>query len=178
MGVSLALGLGTVMGCGYHFRPTGSPRGVEIRSLAVPLVESPSSSLGFEGDVTRIIRGTFLSHATIPIVPEGQASTLLIARVKEIRTKPQSYALSTQAVQGQSVSYETTATRWLEIRMEVELIDQQTGKRLWRESGMIERASYAVDADPLKNRYNERKAVEVAAMSLARRIFAQTMERF
>ena len=65
-------------GCGYHFRPTGNPVGLQIESLAIPLMESTSSSLGFEGDFTRFIREEFASHAKFPLVSREEASTVLI----------------------------------------------------------------------------------------------------
>ena len=43
---------------------------------------------------------------------------------------------------------------------------------------MEEKASFTVDSDPLKTRYNQRRATKKIAQLLAERIYLRTMERF
>jgi hypothetical protein len=167
-----------VEGCGYHFRPTGKPVGLQIESLAIPLMESTSSSLGFEGDFTHIIREEFASHAKIPLVSREKASTVLIGKIYDIKTDPYTYNLTETDVRGKKTHYSTTNARWLKIKLDVKLLDRNTGKVIWHDKEMEEKASFAVGTDPLTNRYNEKRAVQEIARILAQRIYLQTMERF
>jgi len=165
-------------GCGYHFRPTGKPVGLEIESLAIPLMESPSSSLGFEGDFTRIIREEFASHAKFPLISREKASTVLIGKVYDIKTYPYTYNLTQTNVLGKKTNYSTTSARWLKIKLDVKLVDRKTGKVIWHDKKMEEQTTFAVGTDPLANRYNEKRAVQEIARTLAERIYLKTMERF
>jgi hypothetical protein len=140
---------------------------------------STSSSLGFEGDLTRIIREEFINHSKVPIVSSDKAATVLIGRVYEIKTEPLSYSLNQHTVQGQTATYEVTNTRWLKIRLDARLIDRTTGKIIWEDRAMEEKATFSVtEDDPLANRYNQRMAAQAIARRLAVRIYSKTMERF
>lgn len=165
-------------GCGYHFQGTGKPVGISIDSLAVPLMESTSSFLGFEGEFTRAIREEFVSHGRVPIVSREKASAVLIGKIYEIETEPYSYELLHRDVQGRETTYEVTNARWLEIMLKIRLEDRATGHVIWEDRKMTERHTYAVTNDPLANRFNQRRALRAIARILARRIYAKTMERF
>ncbi|MBW2117740.1 MAG: hypothetical protein JRH09_07455 [Deltaproteobacteria bacterium] len=167
-----------VAGCGYHFRPTGKPIGLQIEGLAIPLMESTSSSLGFEGDFTRIIREEFISHAKFPLVSREKASAVLIGKVYDIKTDPYTYNLTQTMVAGEKTNYSTTSARWLKIKLDVKLVDRKTGKVIWHDKKMEEKTTFAVGTDPLMNRYNEKWAVQAIARSLAKRIYLKSMERF
>ncbi len=170
----------TLPGCGYHLRTMGEPEGLEIRSLAVPMVESCSSFLGFEADLTRIIRNEFISHAKVPLVSREDAAMVLIARVFEISTDPLSYKLTQDSSLG-NATYEVTDTRWLRVRMAAKLVDRSTGHVIWEDRSIREKAMYTVATDPpdpLITNYNKKKAVQKIAERLAKRIYLKTMERF
>ncbi len=170
----LALG-----GCGYHLRATGSPMGtVSMESLAIPMMTSTSSSLGFEGDFTRVIREEFMHHSKVPLVSRESASSVLVGNVYEIKTEPLSYTLDRNIVQGQVTTYEVTRTRRLRIKLAAKLMDETTGKVIWEDGALEEKATYVVSDDPLTTRHNERKAVREIAQRLAKRIYLKTMERF
>lgn len=158
-------------GCGYQLQATNKPKGIDIPSLAIPLMTSPSSSLGFEGDFTEMIRREFVSHSRIPLVSKEEAAFVLVGDVEEIRTEPLSYRVT-------DGTFELTGSRWLKIRLAARLVNRTTGEVVWNDGAMEEKVSYAVDPDPLKTRYNERRAVRRIAQLLAERIYQRTMERF
>lgn len=160
-----------VSGCGYQLQATNSPKGLSIPSMAIPLMSSPSSSLGFEADFTMMIRKEFVSHSQIPLVPRDDAAFVLIGNVQEIKTEPLSYRVT-------DGSFEITSSRWLRIRLAAKLINRTTGEVVWDDEAMEEKASFTVDSDPLKTRYNQRKAAIRIAQLLAERIYLRTMERF
>ncbi len=178
--ILLTLAMGS--GCGYQFRSVGEPIGMEISSLAIPLMESSSSSLGFEGDFTKIIRDEFISHSKVPLVPRDEAAMVLIGKVHDIKTSPVSYKVIQKTVQGNpvdhTVDHEVTRTRRLKIRLDARLVDRTTGKVIWRDKSMEEKATFSVATDPLTNRYNQKKAMQKIAQRFAERLYLKTMERF
>jgi len=171
---SVLLSLFLIMyGCGYHVQSTKRPLNLNISSIAIPMVKSPSSFLGFEAKLTRMIRQQFISHSGLKIVPQDQADAVLIAEVVDIKREPISYVVR----QG---SYEVTSSRWLKVKMVAKLIDRRTGKLIWKAT-LRERAAYNVLAqnpDPLATRYNEAQALQIIGRQLAERIYLRTMERF
>ena len=166
------------IGCGYQFRAGGKPVGIEIESLAIPLIESSSSDMGFEADFTRIIRQEFISHANVPITGMEQASAILSGRIHEIKTQPLTYDSLQQTVGGRLLTHETTSSRMLKIRLEMSLTDRTTGKVIWHDNSMEEEAMFDVETDPLATQYNQKQALMKIASILAKRVYLKTMERF
>jgi len=168
----LVLGLLTgLCGCGYQLQATNTPKGIQIPSLAIPMMPSPSSSLGFEADFTMMIRKAFVSHSQIPLTSRDQAAFILLGEVREIDTEPLSYRVSHE-------SFEVTSSRWLKITLAVKLMNRADGEIVWDDEAMEEKAPFTVDSDPLRTRYNQRKAARRIAQLLAERIYLRTMERF
>jgi hypothetical protein len=165
-------------GCGYRFRATGEPLGIKIESLAIPLITSASSMIGFEADFTKIIREEFMSHGRVPIVPVGRAQGVLSGRVYEIETDALTYDYQEQTVQGHFTTHEVTKSRRLRVRLDMKLTDTSQGKVIWRDRSMEEKARFLVGPDPLSNRFQQRQALEKIARRLAKRIYLKTMERF
>jgi Lipopolysaccharide-assembly len=164
--------------CAYHFQAVGKPVGLDIQSIAVPLVESPASTLGFEGQFTRIIRQQFIDHSALQVVSRDQADAVLELHITQIRSDPQSYETTRNVVQGRTLSYEVTKTRWLWLKMNARLVNRKSGTAIWNLKGMEEKAAYTVSSDPLETRYNRQAAVQTIAQNMANRLYAQTMERF
>ncbi len=178
--LALCLVLILIWGCGYHFRADGNPEGIAISSLAIPLMTSTSSALGFESDFTEVIRDAFIRHGNVPLVPVDQASMVLIGRIRQIRTDPVTYDLTEypNVTKDTTEYYVTTDSRRLWVKLDVTLIDRKTGKVIWQEQSMIDRARFLVTKDPLTNRYNQKKALQEIAGRLVDRIYLRTMERF
>jgi len=164
--------------CGYHLRSTGEPIGIQIDTIAIPLIKSTSSQIGFEGEFTRVIREEFASHSKVPIVSRKQADAVLIVRVYGIETEVLSYSLEQDVVQGQNTTYEVTDTRRIRIKLDARLVAGPTSKIIWEDSEMEEKESFSVGTDPLANDYNQMKAVIKIARRFAQRMYLKTMERF
>jgi len=174
----LALILVAASGCGYRAREAGRPVGMEIASIAIPIIECDTSVPGFESDVTRLLREEFIGHSRIPLVPERDAHTVLRTRATRIETRPVSYDVLQTMVGGETTDYETTSVRRLNVFFQARLIERKSGAVLWEEGLMREQALYKVSSDPLVTRNNMRKAIRDIAEGLSQRIFARTMERF
>lgn len=169
---------GMLMGCGYRFRADGIPLGIQIQNLAIPLIESKSSEIGFEANFTRIIREEFITHAKVPLVPVEKSQFVLSGRVYELTTQPLTYDVQEQTVQGVVIAAEVTRSRRLKIKLDMRLTKRDDGKVIWHERSMEEKASFVVGEDPLANRFQQQQAIERIARLLAKRIFLKTMERF
>ncbi len=170
---SLILILICLLGCGYQIESTKRPLNLQITSIAIPMIKSPSSRLGFEAELTKMIRQEFIDHSNLKIVPEDEADAVLVAEVVDIKREPVGYTV-------REGSYEVTNERWIKVKMVARLIDRRTGKVIWKAT-LRERAAYSVSAqlpDPLATRYRERHAIEVIGKNLAQRIYLRTMERF
>lgn len=165
-------------GCGYHFRADGEPVGIELGSLAIPLIESTSSTLGFESDFTRILREEFISHGRVPLVAEGGAQAVLSGKIYRIREDALSYDSEDLVVKGRTATYTVTDSRHLRVWLDMKLTEKSSGKVIWHERGLREKASYKIGTDPLRNRYNKQLALEKIARRLAKTIYLKTMERF
>lgn len=166
------------LGCGYQFRAGGEPVGIDIKSIAIPLVKSTSSEKGFEADFTTILRREFLSHARVPLKNKDEANMVLMGTIHEIVTQPLTYDSTQRDVSGRVVTHETTSSRRLILRFNVSLIDRSSGKAVWYDNSMTEEAGFVVTADPLVNRNNRKKALQKIARLLSERIYNRTMERF
>jgi hypothetical protein len=167
-----------LMGCGYQFRATGEPLGTKIESIAIPLIESTSSIIGFEAEFTRFIREEFISFGRVSLVSKETAQVVLTGRIHDIKTEPLIFDIQQQVVSGVLTTDEITSRRRLKIRLDMKLTERATGRILWQDKHMEDRASFEVDADPLVTRFNQSRALERIARELARRIFLKTMERF
>ena len=178
--LTLMLCLSVLQGCGYHFVSEGEPVGINMGSLAIPLMESTSSDLGFESEFTEAIRDEFVSHADVPLVSRDEADMVLIGKIYEIRTKPLTYDVTedSSTFPGETTYHEVTDSRRLFVRVKAKLLERATGRIIWEEKGMEEKARYEVTEDPLTNRYNQQKAIHEIAGRLADRIYMKTMERF
>ena len=178
LGVMVLLPGFFITGCGYSIRASGDPMGIKIESMAILMIESTSSDLGFEADFTRVIREEFIRNSKVPLVSKEEAQTVLSGRIYDIRTEPVSYDLDQQTVSGAVTTYTETKTRMLRVKVDMRFEDKGTGKVIWRNENMEEKASYVVDRAPLVTRFNKKNALETIAERLAKRIFLQTMERF
>lgn len=178
LGMALLSFWGISTGCGYSLRATGEPMHIRLDSLAIPMIESTSSDIGFEASFTKIVRDKFITQGKVPLVSAEQAQAVLSGRVHEIRTVPLSYRVQQQTVGGVVTTFQETTRRRLILKLDVRLTDTNTGKVIWHEKAMEEMAIFEVSEDPLLTQFNQRVALEFIARELADRIFLKTMERF
>lgn len=165
-------------GCGYQFRAGGEPVGIEIDSIAIPMVKSSSSEKGFEADFTTVLRNEFINHTRVPLKNKDQAHMVLQIEINEVSTQPLTYNSDQRSLSDRVVTHEITSSRRLRLRLDASLIDRANGKTVWHDSSMTGEAGFVVTADPLVNRKNQKEALLKIARLLSRRIYNRTMERF
>jgi len=166
------------IGCGYHLRKTGEPTGIEMKSLAIPLMASTSSSLGFEGDFTRFIREQFISHSKVPLVSKDKAEFVLIGKIVQINTEPLSYSSIRKEIHGETITYDETKQRRIQIIVSLKLVERATGNIIWENRSMEGKSSFSLGTDQLQTRYNQRMAVRNIAKTLSEKIYLKSVERF
>jgi len=165
-------------GCGYRFRADGKPVGLQIESLAIPLVTSTSSSISFESDVTRVLREAFIRQADVPVVPRKEAHMVLVGKVVDVQTEALTFDLDQRNVEGNEVTYSTTSSRRLKVVMDARLIDRKKGTTVWHDPSLSDEARFQVSRDPLSTRHSRREALRKIADRLAKQVYLKTMERF
>jgi len=175
--VALAV-LGSLTACGYRLRADGRSVGLEVESLAIPLMTSTSSRIAFEPDFTKVIREEFISHAGVPVLPRESAQMVLIGHVRSIQTDPLTYDLDPRTIHGHDETYAVTNSRRLRVELDAKLVDRTTGKTVWQDNGLADEVRFEVSTDPLRTRFNQREALRRIAGRLAKRVYLKTMERF
>lgn len=165
-------------GCGYQPAGSAVPDRLDISGLALSIVESTSSSLGFEAEFTRRIRQEFISFSGVPLMPEADAPYVLECSVREINTRPLRYSSRRTVVQGRESVFWRTAARELSIGVEARLVERATGKVIWHDSSIVETATWNLGADPLADREAERVAVRRIAERIASQLYSRTVARF
>ncbi len=165
-------------GCGYKIRPAGKTEGVSLQEIAIPLFSSSSSFMGTEEEFTRAVREEFIRHSSVRIEDRKQARFFLRANIYSLTTEPLAYRIEEKTIHGYKSKEVTTRTRRLTVKMDVELLDQKKGEAVWHDPALEGKSNFAVSADPLKTRYNRRRAIANIARNLAAQIYRRTMERF
>jgi len=177
-------------GCGYRFRSAGTPIGIKLDSMAIPLFSSTSSFMGVEGEFTRIVREEFITHSRVRIEDKDKAQAVLSGRIHSITTEPLTYRITktpitiTRSSPHGEITYdylsmdEVTSSRTLKVKIDIKLTDTETGKIIWHAPNLAAEASFTVSPDPLVNRYNQRQTFISIARDLATQIYSRTMERF
>ncbi|HOP48379.1 MAG TPA: LPS assembly lipoprotein LptE [Desulfobacteraceae bacterium] len=149
-----------------------------MKSLAIPLMASTSSSLGFEGDFTRFIREQFISHSKVPLVSKDKAEFVLIGKIVEINTEPLSYSSIRKEIHGETITYDETKQRRIQIIVSLKLVERATGNIIWENRSMEGKSSFSLGTDQLQTRYNQRMAVRNIAKTLSEKIYLKSVERF
>jgi hypothetical protein len=169
---------GLIWGCGYQLAAGGKPMGIQMDSIAIPLITSTSSQEEFEAIFTKAIREEFISHAHVPLVPQDRAQGVLTGSISNITTDPLAYDTQESNAGGIPSVYRQTNRRRLRLTLSIKLTDRQSGKVIWNEPVMWEQAYFEVTTDPLQNQYNQDQAIREIARKLAFRIYLKTVERF
>jgi len=87
-----------------------------------------------------MIRQEFVKHSQVPLVSKDQAAVVLIGRVVDIKTEALSYKIT-------DGTFEVTTSRWLKIKLSAKLLNRTTGKVIWNDDKMEEKASFTVSPD-------------------------------
>lgn len=129
--------------CVYGFAGGGLPR--HVRTIAVRPFENLTPVAELQLEFTEVARGELQSRLGVREAPENRANAILVGTIQRYESDvPISYEAGNRAA--------TTARRMLQIIVDVELLDQVTGKTLWQRKGLTGEAQYEERGEPAARR--------------------------
>jgi hypothetical protein len=127
---SFALFLGA---CVYGFAGGGLPG--HIRTVAVRPMDNLTPIAGLQLEFSDSVRSGLRDRLGLRDAPEARASALFTGTIQRYEADiPIGYEAGNRAA--------TTARRMIQIVVDVELLDQETGRVLWQRRGLTGQAQY------------------------------------
>ena len=126
-------------GCLYHFAGGGLPP--HIKSVAVLPFDNETPQPTLQRELYDLMRRDVENRLGLREAAEGKADA--IVRGKILRYDPDIPAAYSADRNAQA----TTTERKLQITIDVDIIDQTTGRTLWTRKGMLEEGTYAERAE-------------------------------
>ena len=129
-----------VAGCmPYGFTGGGLPS--HIHTFAVATFDNQTATPQLPKELTDTLRARVRDRLGLREASEQKANAL-------IRGTVQRYEADIPVGFSASNKQQTTATRSLELRVDIEMIDQVTGKTLWQRKGALAQVSYQEGGEP------------------------------
>ena len=123
----------------YSFTGGGLPP--EIHTFAVASFDNQTPTSQLPKEITDALRVRVRDRLGLRDATEAKANAL-------IRGTVQRYEVDIPVGYSASNKQQTTATRSLELRVDLEMIDQVTGKTLWQQKGAIAQEQYQEGGEP------------------------------
>ena len=126
-------------GCLYHFAGGGLPQ--HIKTVAVLPFDNETPQPTLQRELYELMRRDVENRLGLREAAEGKADA--VVRGKILRYDPDipaAYSADRNAVA-------TSTERKLQITLDVEIVDQTTGRTLWTRKGMLEEGTYAERAE-------------------------------
>lgn len=129
-----------VAGCvPYGFSGGGLPS--HVRTFAVASFENETATPQLPKELTDALRTRVRDRLGLRDASEPKANAV-------IRGTIQRYEIDIPVGFTANNKRQTTATRSLELRVDIEMIDQVTGKTLWQKKGALAQAQYQEGGEP------------------------------
>jgi len=129
--------------CAYGFAGGGLPR--HVRTIAVRPFDNLTPVAELQLEFTEVARSELQSRLGVRDAPENRANAILAGTIQRYESDvPISYEAGNRAA--------TTARRMLQIIVDVELLDQVTGRTLWQRKGLTGEAQYEERGEPAARR--------------------------
>ncbi|CAN5261032.1 hypothetical protein BH23GEM2_BH23GEM2_21850 [soil metagenome] len=125
--------------CLYGFAGGGLPR--HIRTVAVRPMENLTPIAELQHEFSEALRAGLNDRLGLRDAPESRAHALLVGTIQRYESDiPISYEASNRGA--------TTARRMVQIVVDIELLDQVTGKVLWQRKGLTGEDQYEERGEP------------------------------
>jgi hypothetical protein len=125
--------------CLYGFAGGGLPR--HIRTVAVRPMENLTPVAELQHEFSEALREGLNDRLGLKDAPEARAHALLVGTIQRYESDiPISYEASNRGA--------TTARRMVQIVVDIELLDQVTGKVLWQRKGLTGEDQYDERGEP------------------------------
>jgi hypothetical protein len=126
----------------YGFTGGGLPP--EVHTFAVANFENQTATSLLPKEITDALRTRIRDRLGLRDATETKANALIRGTVQRYEIDiPVGYSANKQ---------QTTATRSLELRVDIEMIDQVTGKTLWQEKGALASQQYQEGGEAVARR--------------------------
>jgi hypothetical protein len=127
----------------YGFTGGGLPP--EVRTFAVANFENQTGTSQLPKEITDALRARIRDRLGLRDATEAKANAL-------VRGTVQRYEVDIPVGYSANNKQQTTATRSLELRLDIEMIDQVTGKTLWQQKGAVVQEQYQEGGEPAARR--------------------------
>jgi len=156
-------------GCGYRVAGQADTIPTRIRTVAVPPFENITTEYKIEQYMTSAVVREFIARTRYEVInDESQADAKLTGAVVQFFAFPQNL----DPVTGRATTV-TTITR-----VQVTLVDRQTGEVLYQNPDLSHREQYQVSADAGAYFEEREAAVARATQAMARRLVSAVLEGF
>ena len=122
----------------YGFAGGGLPS--DVKTLAVLPFDNQTPSPDLQREVFDAMRRGLQSHLGLRDAPEARADAVLRGTLLR-------YDVDIPVAYSADPRQATTARRRLQIVLDIELVDQRTGKALWQRKGLTAEGEYAESAE-------------------------------
>jgi hypothetical protein len=123
----------------YGFSGGGLPS--DVRTFAVASFDNQTASPQLPKELTDALRTRVRDRLGLRDASEAKANAL-------VRGTIQRYEIDIPVGYSATNKQQTTATRSLELRVDIEMIDQVTGKTLWQKKGALAQEQYQEGGEP------------------------------
>jgi hypothetical protein len=142
-----ALATVALSGCFYGFSGGGLPR--DIRTVAVLPFENETPAPELQRELTEQLRKSLSSRLGLREASEDKASAIVRGTIVR-------YEIDVPEAFSANPAQATSARRRLQVVVDVEIVNQLTGKTLWSKKGLMAIGDYAENAEA----DGRRKAIE------------------
>ena len=151
--LALALLLALLTGCVYGFAGGGLPS--HIRTVAILPFENETPSAELQRELLEQLRRDIQSRLNLRDAPEARAHAIVRGTISRYETDiPISFSADPRQA--------SSARRKLQITVDVEIVEQASGRVLWQRKGLIGEGEYAERAEAAGRRLAmERIASEI-----------------
>ena len=149
-------------GCGYT---TSTLLPGHIKTVAIPVFGNETVEYGLEQELTEAVVDKFVADGHLKVVPEKDADSVILARIREYQNQVFGYDRQEQAQEYQVV-----------IRISVVFKDVVKNKIRWEETSMVETSRYYVTPIAGQEASTEEVGRQKAIAALADNILTRTVQ--
>ena len=124
--------------CLYHLKGGGLP--ANIKTVAVLPFENETATPELQRELNEALRKAMASRLGLHEAPEDKASAIVRGTIVR-------YAPDEAVAFSANPSQATTSRRRLQVVIDVEIVDQSTGKAIWTGRGISAQGEYAENAE-------------------------------
>lgn len=137
--LALTFGVFSLTSCVYGFKGGGLPS--TIKTVSVVPFENSTAVPELQREITEQLRSRLRERLGLHEASEAKASAIVRGSVKKYEIDiPIGYSADKRA--------STTARRMLQLVVDMEIVDQSTGKTLWSGKGIAAEAQYEERGEP------------------------------